>query len=118
MWMGFEACHSCQKFSQESLNHILFHTFFTCMYKATPSLLMKIRVQIFICVVWWIHEVVRLQVYGHENVCTLCSTVLPAALPESCISGVCAMSFAMLDEARCSYGTDEDAILIYSKSWT
>ncbi|KDR18509.1 protein GUCD1 [Zootermopsis nevadensis] len=31
---------------------------------------------------------------------------------------VCAMSFAMLDEARCSYGTDEDAILIYSRSWT
>jgi len=28
------------------------------------------------------------------------------------------MSFAMLDEARRSYGTDEDTILIYSKSWT
>ncbi|XP_069700997.1 protein GUCD1 [Periplaneta americana] len=31
---------------------------------------------------------------------------------------VCAMSFTMLNEARCSYGTDEDAILVYSKSWT
>lgn len=31
---------------------------------------------------------------------------------------VCAVSFAALDEARCSYGTDEDAILIYYKSWT
>ncbi|PSN38081.1 Protein GUCD1 [Blattella germanica] len=31
---------------------------------------------------------------------------------------VCVISFATLDEARCSYGTDEDAILIYSSSWT
>ncbi|PNF36938.1 Protein GUCD1 [Cryptotermes secundus] len=31
---------------------------------------------------------------------------------------VCMMSFAKLDEARCSYGTDEDAILVYFKSWT
>lgn len=34
------------------------------------------------------------------------------------ISGVCAVSFATLDEARCRHGTDEDAILIYYKSWT
>jgi hypothetical protein len=34
------------------------------------------------------------------------------------ISGVCMMSFAKLNEARCSYGTDEDAILVYVKSWT
>ncbi|KAJ9587308.1 hypothetical protein L9F63_019164 [Diploptera punctata] len=29
---------------------------------------------------------------------------------------ICMMSFTSLDEARCSYGTDEDAILIYSNT--
>jgi hypothetical protein len=101
-YRNFKSLHTCQHsiFSRmPELHCILLHI--TCRYKKNINGLKRTKVKIPSC-----------------SKVSDCTRIRNCVLLSFVISGVCAMSFATLDEARCSYGTDEDAILIYSKSWT